>query len=185
MRNKIKTKIKSIKRAFFRRALTSNRPKEPRNIIHRILYPSPQSIKVDPDALNKHFSSTSQRLLGSEANLLEFSLDLINSLPEEHLTCSFNLRPVTHSEIMRMLTTMKSDCSTAADQIPVKYLKLSADIIASPLTHILNSFISISSFLEAWRVARVLPIPKVELNVIISDLSLFYEQSLKSMKNLF
>ena len=148
MCNKIKTKIKSIKRAFFRRALTSNRPKEPRNIIHRILYPSPQSIKVDPDALN-------------------------------------NLRPVTHSEIMRMLTTMKSDCSTAADQIPVKYLKLSADVIASPLTHILNSFISISSFPEAWRVARVLPIPKVKLNVIITDLSLFYEQSLKSMKNLF
>lgn len=86
VRNKIKTKIKSIKHAFFRRALSSNRPKEPRNIIHRILYPSPQSIKVDPDALNKHFSSTSQRLLGSEANLLEFSLDFINSLPEEHLT---------------------------------------------------------------------------------------------------
>ena len=84
-----------------------------------------------------------------------------------------------------MLTTMKSDCSIAADQIPVKYLKLNANIIASPLTHILNSFISISSFSEAWRVARVLPIPKVELNVIITDLSLFYEQSLKSMKNLF
>lgn len=86
VRNKIKTKIKSIKHAFFRRALSSNRPKEPRNIIHRILYPSPQPIKVDPDVLNKHFSSTSQRLLGSEANLLEFSLDFINSLPEEHLT---------------------------------------------------------------------------------------------------
>lgn len=86
VRNKIKTKIKSIKHAFFRRALSSNRPKEPRNIIHRILYPSPQPIKVDPDVLNKHFRSTSQRLLGSEANLLEFSLDFINSLPEEHLT---------------------------------------------------------------------------------------------------
>lgn len=86
VRNKIKTKIKSIKHAFFRRALSSNRSKEPRNIRHCILYPSPQPIKVDPDALNKHFSSTSQRLLGSEANLLEFSLDFINSLPEEHLT---------------------------------------------------------------------------------------------------
>ena len=61
-----------------------------------------------------------------------------------------------------MLTTMKSDCSTGADQIPAKYLKLSADFIASPPTHILNSFISISSFLDAWRVARVSPISKVE-----------------------
>ena len=57
---------------------------------------------------------------------------------------------------------MRSDCSTGADQIPAKYLKLSADIIASPLSHILNSFISMSSFPEAWKVALVSPIPKVE-----------------------
>ena len=28
--------------------------------------------------------------------------------------------------------------------------------------HILNSYITISSFPEAWKVARVVPIPKVE-----------------------
>jgi len=162
VRNKIKTKIKSVKRTFLRRALSSNKPKELWNTIHRILHPSPQPIKADPDALNKHFSSTSQRLLGSEANSLDFFLDLINSLPEERLTCPFNLRPVTYSEVMKLLTTMRSDCSTGADQIPAKYLKLSADTIASPLTHILNSFISINSFPEAWKVARVSPIPKVE-----------------------
>ena len=52
----------------------------------RILHPGPQSIKADPDALNKHFSSTLHRLLGSEANPLYFLLDLINSLPGEHPT---------------------------------------------------------------------------------------------------
>ena len=57
---------------------------------------------------------------------------------------------------------MRSDCSTGADQIPPKYLKLSADIIASPLTHIINSFITIGSFSEVWKVARVSPIPKVD-----------------------
>ena len=82
--NKIKTKIKSLKRAFFRRALSSNKPKELWNTIHRILHPcSPQPIKADPDALNRHFSSTSHRLL-----IREFLIDLIYSLPEEHLTCS-------------------------------------------------------------------------------------------------
>ena len=57
---------------------------------------------------------------------------------------------------------MRYDCSTGNDQISAKYLKLSADIIASSLTHILNSFISMSSFSEAWKVARVSPIPEVE-----------------------
>ena len=162
MRNKIKTKIKTVKRAFFKKALSSKKPKELWNTIHRILHPSPQSIKADPDVLNNHFSSTSQRLLGSVANSSDFLLDLINSLPENHLACSFNLRSVTYSEVLKMLTTMRSDCSTGADQIPAKYLKLSADIIASPLTHIINSFITIGSFPEAWKVARVSPIPKVD-----------------------
>jgi len=45
---------------------------------------------------------------------------------------------------------------------PAKYLKLSVDVIASPLTHILNCFITISSFPEARKVARVAPIPKVK-----------------------
>ena len=102
MRNKIKNEIKSVNRAFFRRAQSSNKPKEK---IHRILCPSLQPIKADPDAPNKHFSSTSQRLLESEANTLDFVLDLIYFLPEEHLACSFNLRPVTYSEVMKMLTT--------------------------------------------------------------------------------
>ena len=57
---------------------------------------------------------------------------------------------------------MRYDCSTGNDQISAKYLKLNTDIIASPLTHILNSFISMSSFPEAWKVALVSPIPKVE-----------------------
>ena len=117
LHNKIKTKIKSVKRAFLRRALSSNKPKELWNINHRILHPSPQPIKADSDALNKHFSSISQRLLGSEANPSDSFLDLINSHPEENRTCSFNLRPVTYSEVMKMLTTMRSDCSTGADQI--------------------------------------------------------------------
>ena len=58
VRNKIKTRIKSIKRAFFRCALSSNKPEELLNTIHRNLYPSPQPIKADLDALNKHFKGS-------------------------------------------------------------------------------------------------------------------------------
>ena len=37
---------------------------------------------------------------------------------------------------------MRSDCSTGAVQIPAKYLKMAADYIPSPLTQIINTFIS-------------------------------------------
>jgi len=46
-----------------------------------------------------------------------------------------------------MLTTMRSDCSTGDDLFPAKCLKLSTDI---------------RSFPDAWKIARVSPIPKVE-----------------------
>ena len=43
-----------------------------------------------------------------------------------------------------------------------KFIKPVTDIIAGPLTHIINAFIEISSFPEAWKIARITPIPKNE-----------------------
>ena len=111
--------------------------------------------------LNEHFSSTCQRLLNSEANSESSLLDYINSLPDNSAS-SFVLRPVTFSEVFKLLTTMRTDCSTGCDQIPSKYLKLSANIISSPLAHILNCFINTNTFPAAWKTARVSPILKVD-----------------------
>ena len=162
VRNKIRTKIKKVKREFLQKALSSKKPKELWNTIHRILNPSPQPIKADPDALNKHFSSTSQRLLGSTTISADILSELLNSFGNESDPSKFHLRPVTYCEVLKSLKSMRSDCSTGADQIPAKYIKMSAETIASPLTHILNSFISERSFPEAWKIARVSPIPKVD-----------------------
>ena len=111
--------------------------------------------------LNEHFSPTCQRLLNSEANSESSLLEHINYLPN-NTNSSFVLRPVTYSEVFKLLTTMRTDCSTGCDQIPSKYLKLSADIISSPLTHILNCFINTNTFPATWKTARVSPIRKVD-----------------------
>ena len=161
VRNDLKTKIKKIKRSFYQKALSSKRPKEIWQIIHRILHPNPQPVKADPENLNNHFSSTAQRLLGSMPLTKDELGEMINSLPaHEHLNL-FNLRQVTHTEVLKELTTMRNDSSTGPDQIPAKYLKLVAEYIASPLTHIINSFISCQRFPDARRQARVSPIPKI------------------------
>lgn len=57
---------------------------------------------------------------------------------------------------------MRSDCSTGADEIPAKYLKMATDYIASPPTQIINSFISNNVFPAAWKMTRVTPIPEVD-----------------------
>ena len=62
---------------------------------------------------------------------------------------------------------------------------MSADHIASPLTQIINSFISNNTFPAAWKMARVSPIPKVDSPVnadqyrpiaVLPALSKVYEQ---------
>ena len=46
--------------------------------------------------------------------------------------------------------------------IPVKYVKLAADWIASPLGHIINHYIANNSFPKSWKLARVSPTPKTD-----------------------
>ena len=62
-------------------------------------------------------------------------------------------RPVTHQEVLKQLKTLRSDCSTGADRLPVKYIKLVAELIASPLTHIINTYIVNNSFPRVWKLA--------------------------------
>ena len=67
--------------------------------------------------------------------------------------------------MLKQLKNMRSDCSTGADQIPAKYLKMAADYIASPLTQIINSFISNNTSPAAWKMAKVSPIPNVDSQI--------------------
>ena len=93
---------------------------------------------------------------------------IVDSLPD----CSrnrFDLHPVTFHEVLAQLRSLRSHTSTGADQIPVKYLKLVADHIASPLTDIINGYLSNHSFPALWKLARVTPIPKIDQPTDVDD----------------
>ena len=64
-RNKLKYKIKTAKREFYKRAFSSKNPKDVWKVIHRIFHPNPKPLRVDPDKLNTHFASTSERVTGA------------------------------------------------------------------------------------------------------------------------
>ena len=64
---------------------------------------------------------------------------------------------------------MENDCSTGFETIPVKYLKLVSEYIASPITNIINNCIKINSFPKMWKIARTLPIAKVKVPTKPSD----------------
>ena len=162
VRNRLKTKIKEAKKSFVNKAFSSSKPKEIWRVIHCVLNPSPQPLRVDVDDLNKFFATTAQRTTGNtETDVKEGLLSFVDTLQlNVSDDAAFHLRPVTFNEVLRETKGIRSDTSTGPDQLPAKYLKIVAQLIAGPLTHIINSFVAVSSFPDAWKVARITPIPK-------------------------
>ena len=131
-------------------------------MIHRILEPSPKPLRIDPDELNVHFSTTAQRTIGAPATSLDTLANIIDSLPEipdniQH----FTIQPFTRRGVLECIKSLRSDSSIGTDTIPARFVKLVAEHLANPLTHIINNCIKRSYFPTKWKMARGSPIPKV------------------------
>jgi len=161
IRNEIKRLIKTAKSSFYKRALSSKRPKEVWSTIHCILHPSLQRIDADPNILNEHFNTTAERLLNSKPKPENVLHDLIRSLPEQNNP--FRIKNVTHNDVKKTILSLRNDCSTGPDQIPSKFLKICVDEITSPLCYIINSSINEQTFPVQWKISKISPIPKVHL----------------------
>ncbi len=96
-------------------------------------------------------------------------LDQISELDTNHEKCTFDLREVTQAEVLQEIKGLRADSSTGPDQIPVKFLKPVAEFLAGHLTYIINSCIKASYFPEAWKIARISTIPKVNQPKIEQD----------------
>jgi len=162
VRNLLRTKIKQAKRLFYQKALSSKSPKELWRTIHRILNPSTKPIRADADELNRHFSNTTQRILGTKSSSIENLRNYINSFSDHKEGDPFVLRKVTFEDIERQLENIRTDCATGPDQIPSKYIKIVTEYITSPLTNIINECIDKNIFPKAWKTSRISPVPKVD-----------------------
>jgi hypothetical protein len=83
---------------------------------------------------------------------------VVDLLPDV-LETSFTLREVQFHEVVSEIKQLRSDCSCGPDKIPVKFIKMVPDKLASPLMHIINNCISAKLFPLAWKIARISPIP--------------------------
>ena len=161
-RNRLKELIKSTKRNFMERMLSSKKSKEVWKVIHRILHPSPQRITMQPDKLNSFFAFTAERTIGINAHHVDdyaSIINLIQSLPA-NVDNGFQIRTVTLKEVIHELRNIRSDCSTGPDNIPANMIKMIADYLGSPLTDVINTCIKNLHFPSAWKLARICAIPK-------------------------
>ena len=162
-RSVLKAAIRTSRKAFIEKVLYSNKSSEVWKVIHRILKPSPKPLRFNPDTLNGHFASTAQRTLNVNATPYVELTELIENLSDDSdYHTLFNNCPVSREEVFKAIKTLRSDCSTGADQIPTTFVKLVADNLAGPLTRIINGCITEAYFPKLCKIARVSPIPKVD-----------------------
>jgi len=158
VRSDLKKCIKKVKKAFYQKALSSKKPKEIWSTIYRILNPPEKRITANPETLNNHFATMATRLTGASAT--EIDMSRYNSTVHQHHQFSFSV--TSYSEVYKNLLLLRNDCSTGPDGIPVKFLKPIVDVLASPLTSIINNCIKKETFPQQWKKARVHPIPKID-----------------------
>ena len=169
VRNKLKSAIRTARKAFIEKALYSNKSREVWKVIHRVLKPSARPLRFDPDELNDFFASTAQRTLETRATPIEDLTCLIDNLPDVPSgNMRFQLSPITSENVLQVIKNLRSDCSTGADQIPTRFIKMVAECLAVPLTSIINNCIAKAYFPKQWKIARVSPVPKID-NPVSND----------------
>ena len=85
----------------------------------------------------------------------------------------FTLRHVTHNEVFNEIKIIRSDTSTGPDQIPIKYFKPVACRINRRTVDSHTKFIyyiAQSLFPNAWKVAKITPIPKTNGSVSVPNM---------------
>ena len=82
---------------------------------------------------------------------------------------AFQLQPATYENIEKCKKMIRNDCSTGYDHITVIFIKPVSEFFTSPKTFIINNFIKINQFPDIWKLARISPIPKIQLPVELKD----------------
>lgn len=95
-----------------------------------------------------------------------------NSLPDmEQLmpNDSFSIPKMTENFVKKEISGMCTAKATGLDNISVKFLRLTADVIVNALTFVLNFSIETNDFVNEWKSARVTPIFKSGDNHIVNN----------------
>ena len=60
---------------------------------------------------------------------------------------------------------IRNDCSKKYDHIPATFIKAVSEFLVSPITFTINNFIKINQFPDIWKLARISPIPRIQIPV--------------------
>ena len=164
--------LKEKKKAYYSSVFERHRNdlKQTRKIVNNLLGKK----KLDPCSTLKikNQLTSDAATITNHFNLhfAEVGTKLVNKLPptshnfEEYLPLptsnSFYFNPTSPLEIKRIITDLKSKNSSGMDGIPSKALKCTPHNILFAIAHIFNLSLSNCEFIDAFKVAKVVPVFK-------------------------
>ena len=175
LRNRVTALVKSAKGSYNRKLIEDNSgdPKSFWRTLTRLIPGKkvlPRNIKVDDTSLhcyskiangfNKFFVGTITRLTEAMGSVFtsgaSFDMYWRSNTPKE----LFHFEEISENFTLGQLNKLKSKKAVGLDAIPTRLLKDSAEIIANPLTKIINFSLANRCVPSEWKEARVIPLFK-------------------------
>ena len=104
-----------------------------------------------------------ENLTGTKPTTNNKIIKLINALSSSSNQDQFYLQKVNYNQVLHEIKSIRSDCSTSAHTVPINLVKVVAEEIAASLTEIINNYIEHSIFPSQWKMAKICPIPKIDI----------------------
>jgi hypothetical protein len=92
----------------------------------------------------------------AENNISKYT-NTANKLFDYHSFPSIKYQAITSTEIVRIITSLKTKRSYGYDKISVEVLTISCPVIISPLTYISNKMLSTGIFPDRLKYAEIKP----------------------------
>ena len=108
------------------------------------------------EGFNDYFSNIGPNL-ASQINTSNLNFETYVKNTESEFTA---FQPVRVNHVYQLLTGLSSNKATGIDKISCKIIKIASPAISDSLTHIFNQAITLSSFPDEWKMARVIPLYK-------------------------
>ena len=111
------------------------------------------------DNFNNFFAEKVQKL---SAGIKKSNSDPLLLLKEKmkSLNIRFKIKTVNENHVTKILKELKAKKSYGQDGITAEILKISAEVLKTPLTHIVNTSISSSKYPTKWKISKLIPLHK-------------------------
>ena len=98
---------------------------------------------------------------------------------------SFFFYSTTPDEIIKIIKSFSNNKSAGPNSLPTPILKNCADVLSFPISYLVNLSFTTREFPNLCKIAKVIPLFKKGLIILVIDLYPYSPHSVKYLKNVF